>query len=191
MLFVFFVFFVLFYFFCFLFFCFFLSYLSFLPFLWAILCKERYLCTWCHCSPSEAPTRFWTAAISVKVNLDDVAVAGDVGRQGRAAGLLHQRCSVAVLNCHVVVVTCGMGLNVKCCELHCNNQSLFYPYFVCSVKIVWIVVGVVWWRDVTYCNTKNESEKLCFPYHLPSLPQPSAGHSDDICQTPESASELS
>ena len=60
----------------------------------------------------------------MKVNLDCVAGAGEGGRQGGAAGLLHQGCSVAVLDCHVVVAACGMGLNIKCRELDCNNQSL-------------------------------------------------------------------
>ena len=75
-------------------------------------------------------------AISVKVNLDAVAGAGDRGRQGgvdvlassidrsRAAGLLHQGCSVAVLDCHVVAFTGDTWKNIKCCELHCNNKPL-------------------------------------------------------------------
>ena len=62
----------------------------------------------------------------MKVNLDAVVGAGDGGRQGGAAGLLHQGCAVAVLDCHVVATTGtdGMGLNIKFRELNCNNQSL-------------------------------------------------------------------
>ena len=56
-----------------------------------------------------------TRRFTVKVNLDDVAFASEGGRQGGAAGLLHQGCSVAVFDCHVVGAACGCGkgFNIK------------------------------------------------------------------------------
>jgi len=102
----------------------------------------------------------------VKVNLDDVACAGDRARQGGAdvlassidaprrgaAGLLHQGYSVAVLDCHVVVACAGgtprigtvFVLNLKCRELQFNNKSLLNFYSVCLPQSVWIIVGVIW-----------------------------------------------
>ena len=80
----------------------------------------------------------------MKVNLDAVAGAGDGGRQGGAAGLLHQGCAVAVLDCHVVVGARGMGINSKCRELDCNNQSLLDLDDLRLPQIRRIVARVVW-----------------------------------------------
>ena len=94
----------------------------------------------------------------MKVNLDCVAGAGDGGRQGGpdvlassknvegAACLLHQGCTVAVLDCHIVVPACVMGRdgNSKCRELHCNNESLLDFNDLRLSKIGRIIVGVVW-----------------------------------------------
>ena len=97
--------------------------------------------------------------MSVKVNLDAVASAGDVGRQGgadvlassidpiRAAGLLHQGCAVAVLDCHVVV---AWVLNIKRRELDRNNQSLLDLDDIQLPQIIRIVARVVWWADNTF-----------------------------------------
>ena len=84
------------------------------------------LSTWCHCPPGEPPTRVLPlqTAVSVKENLHDVAFADDGGRQGGAAGLLHNGCSVTVLDFHEFATACGMlvqGLKIKCCEVHCDN----------------------------------------------------------------------
>ena len=88
--------------------------------------------TWCHRTPAETPTRHCITGTSDEHQLDDVACACYVSRQGgsdtlasdhnvairgRAAALLHQGCPVAVRDCQVVVATGGMGLNVKCSEL--------------------------------------------------------------------------
>ena len=103
--------------------------------------------TWCHCTPADLPTRVSTnigSAISAEVELDDVALAGDVGRQGGAdtlasnlnvairggaTALLHQGCPVTVRDCQVVgatndilivifiVIVLILGFNVKCSEL--------------------------------------------------------------------------
>ena len=118
--------------------------------------------TWCHCSPGEPPTRLChIITISVKVNLDAVAGAGDGGRQGGAdvlasskdqmteskriaAGLLHQGRSVGVLDCHVVVGARGIELNSKCRELDCNNQSLLDFDDIHLPQIMRIVARVVW-----------------------------------------------
>ena len=73
--------------------------------------------TWCHCAPADTPTSLCTPARSNEHQLDDVACACYVGRKGGAAAFLHQGCPVPVRDCQVVVVTGGMGLNVKCSEL--------------------------------------------------------------------------
>ena len=102
--------------------------------------------TWCHCTPADLPTRVSTnigSAISAEVELDDVALAGDVGQQGGAdtlasnlnvairggaTALLHQGCPVTVRDCQVVratdvgvivivIVLLILGFNVKCSEL--------------------------------------------------------------------------
>ena len=73
--------------------------------------------TWCHRHPADTPTRPCLTAISTEHQLDNVACAYYVGRQGGAAALLHQGCPVPVRDCQVVVGTGGMGFNVKCSEL--------------------------------------------------------------------------
>ena len=88
--------------------------------------------TWCHCTPDDPPTRQCKTRISTEHQLDNVACAGYIGRQGGAetlvsdqnvalrggaAALLHQGCPVAVRDCQVVVGTGGMILNVECSEL--------------------------------------------------------------------------
>ena len=74
--------------------------------------------TWCHCNPADAPTRPCIKAISSEEKVDDIAGAYDGGRQGVAAAFLHQSCPVAVRDCQLVEVAGGLGLNVKCSELH-------------------------------------------------------------------------
>ena len=73
--------------------------------------------TWCHCAPADTPTRPCAPVISTEHQLDNVACACYIGRQGGAAALLHQGCPVPVRDCQVVVATGGMGFNVKCSEL--------------------------------------------------------------------------
>ena len=73
--------------------------------------------TWCHCSPAETKARLCNTAISAEHDLDHVGSACDGGRQGGAAALLHQDCSVTVQDCQVVVATCWAGLDVECGEL--------------------------------------------------------------------------
>ena len=80
----------------------------------------------------------------MKVNLDDVGCAKDGGRQGGATGLLHQGCSVAVLDCHVVVSACRNILNIECRELHQNNESLIDFDDLRFPQIGRIVARVVW-----------------------------------------------
>ena len=89
--------------------------------------------TWCHRTPADTPTGLSITATSNEHQLDDVAFACDGGWQGGAdtlssninisvivgaAALLHQGCPVTVHDCQVVVVTGGIGLNIKCSELH-------------------------------------------------------------------------
>ena len=73
--------------------------------------------TWGHCTPADTPTSPSTSVISNEHELDDVACASYVGRNGGAAAFLHQGCPVAVRDCQVVVATAGMGFDVKCSEL--------------------------------------------------------------------------
>ena len=87
--------------------------------------------TWCHRSPAATPTRPCISIISNEHQLDNVACAYYVGRQGGAdtlvsdqnvairgsAAFLHQSCPVAVRDCQVVVITVGIiCVNVKCSE---------------------------------------------------------------------------
>ena len=73
--------------------------------------------TWRHCAPADTPTRPFSKGTSTEHQLDDVACASYVGRNGGAAAFLHQGCPVPVRDCQVVVATGGMGFNVKCSEL--------------------------------------------------------------------------
>ena len=73
--------------------------------------------TWCHRTPAETPPSAPTSAISNEHQLDDVACACYVGRQGVAAALLHQGCPVPVRDCQVVVDTTVTEINVTCSEL--------------------------------------------------------------------------
>ena len=100
--------------------------------------------TWGHCTPADTPTRPCITAISTEHQLDDVACACYVGRKGGAAALLHQDCPVPVRDCQVVVVTGGIGLNVKCSELQRKDQSLLDLDRLCLPDAVWVVVRVVW-----------------------------------------------
>ena len=69
--------------------------------------------TWSRIVPENLPTSPFTLAIGLEVQEDDVAPAGDLGRQGGAAGLPHQGCPVPVSDLQVVKATRGMGLNVE------------------------------------------------------------------------------
>ena len=73
--------------------------------------------TWGHCTPADTPTSTCTIATRTEHQVDDVACASYVGRNGGAAAFLHQGCPVPVRDCQVVVATGGIGLNVKCSEL--------------------------------------------------------------------------
>ena len=75
--------------------------------------------TWCHRTPADTPTRPCIKVTSNEYELDNIACAGYIGRQGGAdslvsdhnvalrgsAALLHQGCPVAVRDCQVVVTT--------------------------------------------------------------------------------------
>ena len=69
--------------------------------------------TWCHRSPADTPTRFLTSMVSCKQYVDEIALAADLARQGGATGLAHQGRPVSILDCQIVIVTIGMGLNVE------------------------------------------------------------------------------
>ena len=63
--------------------------------------------TWCHRTPAETPTSPCIMVIRNEQELDNVASACYVSRQGGAAAFLHQGCPVAVRDCQVVVETGG------------------------------------------------------------------------------------
>ena len=73
--------------------------------------------TWCHCTPTDTPTSPSTSEISNEHQVDAAACASNVGRNGGAAALLHQGCSIVVRDCQVVIATVGMIFDVKCSEL--------------------------------------------------------------------------
>ena len=73
--------------------------------------------TWSHFTPGDTPAGSFPFGIGLEVKLDDVGVADDLGRQGGAAGLPHQGCSVSVSDLQVVNATRGMGLDVEGGEL--------------------------------------------------------------------------
>ena len=73
--------------------------------------------TWGHYTPADTPTRPCSIGTSNEHQLDDVACACYVGRNGGAAALLHQGYPVPVRDCQVVVATGGMEFNVECSEL--------------------------------------------------------------------------
>ena len=118
--------------------------------------------TWCHCTPADTPTSPCISTISTEHQLDNVACACYLGRQGGAdnlisnhnvvrprgggaAALLHQGCPVAVRDCQVVVARrLEGGFNVKCRELQRQDQSLLNFYRLCHLLVYWVVVGEVW-----------------------------------------------
>ena len=51
--------------------------------------------------------------VSCKQYVDEIALAVDLARQGGATGLAHQGRPVSILDCQIVIVTIGMGLNVE------------------------------------------------------------------------------
>ena len=70
--------------------------------------------TWkSYITPVDAPTSPSTFAIGLEVKEDDVGPAGDLVRQGGAAGLPHQGCPIAVSDLQVIKTTRGMRLYVK------------------------------------------------------------------------------
>ena len=121
--------------------------------------------TCCYCSPTHIPTSACTTAISAEVYPDHVAYACDGGRQGGAAPLLHQGGSVTVTDGQVVAATCGTGLNIKCCEFQCHNQSLIHFYYIGPLNIVGIVIWIIW-RSEHACNKKRVRIALSSPLTL-------------------------
>ena len=66
--------------------------------------------------PDDSPASLLTLGVGLELKLDNVGVADDLGRQGGAAGLPHQGCSVSVSDLQVVKATRGMGLDVESSE---------------------------------------------------------------------------
>ena len=73
--------------------------------------------TWCHRTPANTPTRPCGAAISTEHQINDVAFACYVGREGGAAALLHQGRPVPIRDCQVVVTGAVTVFSVKSSEL--------------------------------------------------------------------------
>ena len=67
--------------------------------------------------PDDSPASLLTLGIGLELELDNVGVADDLGRQGGAAGLPHQGCPVSVLDLQVVKATRGMELDIEGFEL--------------------------------------------------------------------------
>ena len=113
----------------------------------------------CHGSPFDPPTRSFTTVITNEVNLDNVACAGHVGREGEAKTLtfnlnvaisvgpaaLPQQCgSITVCDFQVVAPTVMTIFNVKCTELQCHDSPFSHLDYISPCKITWIVVREVW-----------------------------------------------
>ena len=86
--------------------------------------NQNKLYTWSCIVPDNLPTSPSTFTIALELKVDDVGPAGDLGRQGGAAGLPHQGCPVPVSDLQVVKATRGMGLDVKGSELQHQNCSI-------------------------------------------------------------------
>ena len=86
---------------------------------------------WCHCTPTDTPTRACNTNISAEDEVDNVAPACDIGRRrgaytlasnhncaiiGGAAALLHQGCPVIIGDCQVAEAKSGMSVNFECSE---------------------------------------------------------------------------
>ena len=69
--------------------------------------------TWSRIVPDNLPASPATLAVGPELKEDDVGPAGDLVRQGGAAGLPHQGCPVFVSDLQVVKATRGMGLDVE------------------------------------------------------------------------------
>ena len=67
--------------------------------------------------PDDSPASPFPFGVGFELELDNVGVADDLGRQGGAAGLPHQGCPVSVSDLQVVKATRGMGLDVEGGEL--------------------------------------------------------------------------
>ena len=120
--------------------------------------------TWCHCLPSDIPTRLRTKASGSEGDADAVALAHDGRRQGRpdeppfkdssavrgrSTTPGHQGGPVPVCDRQVVAVAVEVAQNrvevkVKCSELQVYDHPLFYLYHLCLLQPVRIVVRVVW-----------------------------------------------
>ena len=119
--------------------------------------------TWCHCLPSDPPTRLRTKASGSEGDADAVALAHDGRRQGRpdeppfedssavrggSTTPGHQSGPVPVCDRQVVAIAVEVTKNwvkvkVKCCELQVYDPSLFYLYQLGLLQPVRIVVRVV------------------------------------------------
>ena len=67
--------------------------------------------------PDDSPASLLTLGIGLELELDNVGVADDLGRQGGAARLFHQGRPITVTDLQVVKATRGMGLDVEGGEL--------------------------------------------------------------------------
>ena len=94
-------------------------------------CKNSNLqvcCCWptcCHCTPAETPPLICTTVICGKKYVDDVARAGDVGRQRVSTGM-HQDRPVFIRDCEVVAAF----LSLEVGELQHDRQPLLHLYSV-------------------------------------------------------------
>ena len=100
--------------------------------------------TWCHCTPSDIPTRICDVTISNELQVDDVACAQYVIWQFKATFLIHQGCPVAVHDSQVVELTVVTALNLKCIEVQINDQSLLHLYCFSGVKVAWVLAREPW-----------------------------------------------
>ena len=105
--------------------------------------------TWSHIAPENLPTSPLTLAVGLEVKVDDVGPAGDLVRQGGAAGLPHQGFPVAVSDLQVVKTTRDVVLNVKGSEFQHQHRSRTTFYFLRLLVIVRVFAGILWRTENT------------------------------------------
>ena len=74
--------------------------------------------------PKDAPAATFPTSIRLEVDIDNIGPAYDGGRQGIAALLVHQDCSVTVRDSQVVKTTEGRRFQIEGDELQCQDLPL-------------------------------------------------------------------
>ena len=120
--------------------------------------KHESLLTWCHCTPTETPSRLLAFAVGMENNFHSVPTGSyrwrlEVKRRiriwdrGEAAAVVQERCPIPIGNLDKVTRTGGdifANPDVKAVELQHQYLSFLHFYDFCSVDVVRVVARVVW-----------------------------------------------